>query len=405
MKTKLTSMKPPLTPEHQVILGNHLARAGQTSLRYAKHYAEEGNNTLGDLWCEAAQKLLNPERWMAACAGFKLWGIGDGGRSFQPSAVGMSIQDALAVIFGDSDDVDSFSNREFLVDTCIRLAVGCTPTEEEWLKSIQQEDIKNIDNEELPNIALGDVHAMTAEYISIRDGVSPELAENISQSDTFTYEWVKALQEDEVALMYALQTAIIIIGTYEEFSSNRETTPETIFSRVNKACKQIPDAIEAFFAIARGRHQGIADMQSAHTASQNVFDEIVDQTRRDEIPVYSASLEDLWNVSLSKAEEKADTVTLHDTSKEKWSKYVGMKVWGDFVFLKSLATPGTHFLFEWYLKQRESMSTPSNSIPSWMFPVVIKSVEDGSWRSVLLQPPPIIQGVAEIQSFVDDEEK
>ena len=355
-----------LTVEQAITIGNHTARAVITANSYARDYSQQGDGDRSSLWGDAAQKLMDPEPWMSACCGFKLFGIGDGGRKLQPSKYDdMDFMGYVGLILDSSSAISDDEDRDILVDTCVRLAIGATATEEEWGSAIA--DYKEEDKTKIP---------------------PPSLP---SEEEPRYDEWAKSLTEEELPLMYALQTSMIIAATYESLRDSASRYPEAMFKNIRKACAQIPDTLDAFFSIARGRHQGDEDMQLAHKTSQVILNEILEQAREDDISLDAVTLENLWNLLLTKAEDFAENTELANMEKSDWAKRVGLKAWSDIVFLKALASPGTSFILDWYNKQRGYMDVPDDSIPPWMHDVIIHDEEDNSWRSVPLQPPPVIE--------------
>lgn len=361
-----------LTVEQAIAIGNHTARAVITANSYAQDYDRKGDSDRSFLWGEATQKLMDPEPWMSACCGFKLFGIGDGGKKLQPSKyIDKDLMDYVGLILDSSTAISGDDDRDILVDTCVRLAIGATATEEEWCSAIA--DYKDEDKTKIPPPSLP--------------------SEDESRYD----EWAKSLTEEELPLMYALQTSMIIAATYESLRDSDSRYSEAIFKNIRKACEQIPDTLDAFFSIARGRHQGDEDMQLAHETSQVILNEILEQAREDNISLDAVTLEDLWNLALTKAEDFAENIELVNTEKSGWTKRVGLKAWSDIVFLKALASPGTSFMLNWYNKQRGHMDVPNDLIPPWMHDVIIHDEEDNSWRSVPLQPPPVIEHLVALE--------
>lgn len=355
-----------LTVEQAITIGNHTARAVITANSYARDYSQQGDGDRSSLWGDAAQKLMDPEPWMSACCGFKLFGIGDGGRKLQPSKYDdMDFMGYVGLILDSSSAISDDEDRDILVDTCVRLAIGATATEEEWGSAIA--DYKEEDKTKIP---------------------PPSLP---SEEEPRYDEWAKSLTEEELPLMYALQTSMIIAATYESLRDSASRYPGAIFKNIRKACAQIPDTLDAFFSIMRGRHQGDKDMQLAHETSQVILNEILEQAREDDISLDAVTLENLWNLLLTKAEEFAGNTELVNMKKSDWAKRVGLRAWSDIVFLKALASPGTSFMLDWYNKQRGYMEVPDDLIPPWMHDVIIHDEEDNSWRSVPLQPPPVIE--------------
>lgn len=362
----MTKNNSELTVEQAIAIGNHTARAVITANSYARDYSQQGDGDRSALWGEAAQKLMDPEPWMSACCGFKLFGIGDGGKKLQSSKYAdMDFMGYVGLILDSSSAISADEDRDILVDTCVRLAIGATATEEEWGSAIA--DYKEEDKTKIP---------------------PPSLP---SEEESRYDEWAKSLTEEELPLMYALQTSMIIAATYESLRDSASRYPEAMFKSIRKACEQIPDTLDAFFSIARGRHQGDKDMQLAHETSQVILNEILEQAREDDISLDAVTLENLWNLTLTKAEEFAENTELVNTEKSDWSKRVGLKAWSDIVFLKALVSPGTSFILDWYNKQIGYMDVPDDLIPPWMHDVIIHDETDDSWRSVPLQPPPVIE--------------
>lgn len=367
-----------LTVEQAITIGNHIARAVITANSYAHDYAQKGDHDRSSLWGEAAQKLMDPEPWMSACCGFKLFGIGDGGKKLQSSNyVDMDIMGYVGLILDSSSAISADEDRDILVDTCVRLAIGATATEEEWGSVIA--DYKEEDKTKIPPPCLP------------------------SEEESRYDEWAKSLTEEELPLMYALQTSMIIAATYESLRDSASRYSEAIFKNIRKACEQIPDTLDAFFSIARGRHQGDKDMQLAHETSQVILNEILEQAREDDISLDAVTLENLWNLALTKAEDFVENIELANTEKLDWIKRVGLKAWSDIVFLKALASPGTSFMLDWYNKQRGYIDVPDGLIPPWMHDVIIHDETDNSWRSVPLQPPPVIEHLVALESNGDSD--
>ena len=128
-----------LTDKHILAMRIHLARSVATALVYSRSplFSED----VSSLWESAAFKLTNIEPWMSACCGYKLFGIGDGGSSIQPSHdKTRSHMDYVDFIFSHENEtgIDLENDREMLVDTCIRLAIGGTTPEAELIVNMSE---------------------------------------------------------------------------------------------------------------------------------------------------------------------------------------------------------------------------------------------------------------------------
>lgn len=357
-----------LNPYQIIEIKNHMARAIQT----ANNWSENATTKVGEqervLWKAAAQKLIEPEPWMNACCGYKLFQIGDGGKSLQTSMASENeLKEALDCLIGKNDkDIINFKNKELLVDTCVRLAIGYTMTEKELMKSISDEQ----------------------EKISSTQRHEKLKKTNITNYDT---EWAKALNDDELEYMYAIQTALIIVETYATLQTNGNIKPADIYTNIRKASQQIPDTVTAFFKIARGRHENDNHMQVAHEAAHKILADTLEEAKDNDIDISALTLEYLWNFTLNKAEEEYESCDEVVTDKEDWAKSVGLKAWSELVFLKALCAPGTAFLAKWYIKQMSNTSIINDIIPAWMKHLTIHNDENNSWRSVRLQSPPVIR--------------
>lgn len=357
-----------LTPYNIIEVNNHIARAIQTANNWAENATTEIGEQESMLWKAAAQKLMNPEPWMNACCGYKLFQIGDGGKSMQTSMSSDSeFQEALDLIIGKNNkDITNFNNKELLVDTCVRLAIGYTMTEKELMEimSNEQEEVSSAQNHENPNE---------------------------TNMTNYGKEWIKTLSKDELEYMYAIQTALIIAGTYEALQTIENVKPTDIFKNIQKASLQIPDTVMAFFKIVRGRHKSDNSMQEAHEAAHKIVADTLEEAKNSNIAISALTLEYLWNFTLNKAEEECKSCDKIIKDKEDWAKSVGLKAWSELVFLKAICAPGTDFLIKWYIKQMSDTSIIDDIIPAWMTHLTIHNDENNSWRSVLLQSPPAVK--------------